>query len=76
MKDEVFTCCICGIELPGDGWGIGTNNPDEAAWKTEDGEVVFGNFKPEDRCCDLCNQKYVIPGRMLMLAKQRAAENN
>lgn len=66
-----FICCICGsLES---GWG---NNPESAAWKTEDGKVVFGKFKSEDRCCDLCNTRFVIPGRILALAKQRKSEDN
>lgn len=61
-------CCICGKALKDYG-----NNPEGAVWKTKDEEIVFGKFKPEDRCCDLCNEKYVIPGRLIALGKQRIA---
>ena len=75
MKDEVFTCCICGaLEA---GWG---NNPDGAAWRdyNDKGElvVVRPTFKLEDRCCDRCNQAFVIPGRILAMQEARQAEKN
>lgn len=61
-------CCICGKEI--DGFG---NNPDGAAWKKEDGSVEFASFKPHERCCNSCNGKYVVPGRIyrFVLAKRR-----
>lgn len=59
-------CCICGKPLEGYG-----NNPDGAVWKEPTGELVMGEFDPEDRCCDECNNKYVIPGRIYRLDQKR-----
>lgn len=52
-------CCICGKEIEGFG-----NNPDEARWKNPDGSVEQPKFSEGDKCCDECNWKFVIPGRM------------
>lgn len=59
-------CCICGIELDGHG-----NNPDGAAWKNEQGEVVTPEFDITDRCCDGCNIRYVLPGRLYRMNKNK-----
>lgn len=56
----MIRCCICGKQLPN---FMCTNNPAGAAWK-KDGKVELLEFGPEDRCCDGCNQKFVIPGRI------------
>lgn len=58
-------CCICGCNLEGYG-----NNPDGAMWKNNLGEIEEPEFGPEDRCCDLCNQRYVIPGRLYKLNRR------
>lgn len=55
-------CCICGEEIEGCG-----NNPAGAMWKDQDGNIVEPEFGPEDRCCNFCDQRYVIPGRMYKL---------
>lgn len=55
-------CCICGCNLEGYG-----NNPDGACWKDEEGNIVEAEFSADDRCCDLCDQMYVIPGRIYRL---------
>jgi len=60
MKKEI--CCICGKPIEGFG-----NNPDGALWRTEEGDIEGRDFKPNERCCDECNMKYVIPGRMYRL---------
>ena len=52
------TCCICKGPLENE-WG---NNPTGAVIKGRKKE-----FKPEDRCCDSCNAKFVIPGRLLKI---------
>ena len=52
-------CCICHKEIKGFG-----NNPEGAVWKTHDGKIEMPEFKAEDRCCDECNQKYVITARI------------
>jgi len=66
MENEIKVCCICGSKFSG--WG---NNPDGAAWKDElSGEVVIGEFNSDDRCCDECNSRYVIPGRLYLMNKR------
>lgn len=59
---DVFTCCICGKVCQG--WG---NNPAGAMLRDDEGNVVELSFQPEDECCDECNQRYVIPGRLYKL---------
>ena len=59
-------CCICGCQLEGYG-----NNPDGAVWKDEQGNIVEATFNPDDRCCDLCDSVYVIPGRIYRYQKAR-----
>ena len=65
-----FKCCLCGGLF--DGYG---NNPQGAAYKDENGEIVFPDFKDNDRCCDMCDSTYVIPGRLYKLAKIREKQN-
>ena len=62
MANEKKYCCICGKPLEGFG-----NNPDGAVWKTPDGETQFPEFEANDRCCDICDSRYVIPGRLYRL---------
>lgn len=55
-------CCICGEIFKGYG-----NNPQGALdknWKPK-------KFKPEDRCCDTCNEKFVIPGRIYLMFERK-----
>jgi len=54
-------CCICGCEINNI---YGENNPRGAMWKDEDGNIVEPTFGPEDVCCNDCNNRYVIPGRI------------
>lgn len=65
-RNEKKICCICGAEF--EGWG---NNPEGAMWKTSEGDIVdYDNdfpYNSEDRCCDECNERYVIPGRLYKL---------
>ncbi len=63
-------CCICGCELEGFG-----NNPQGACWKDKRGEIVEAEFDTECRCCDECNQLYVIPGRIYRMNKAKRGEN-
>lgn len=60
-KEKKFiNCCICGRPIiEGEG-----NNPDGAVWKNEQGDIIEGVFKDTDECCDSCNNKYVIAGRL------------
>lgn len=64
--EKKFICCLCYNIC--DGYG---NNPDGAVWKTEDGKIEIFNGSPAARCCDECNTKYVIPGRMYLMVKNR-----
>ena len=58
MDNGVKTCCICGKTF--EGWG---NNPDPITDKD-------GNLFPESaRCCDECNNEYVIPARLIEIYK-------
>ena len=52
---ENYKSCICGKECTGF-----VNNPNGAVDETK--HLIKWN--PEDRCCDECNHKYVLPGRM------------
>lgn len=58
-KMKKTKCCICGSEFNGYG-----NNPDGAMCKDEKGNPVVMEFNEKDRCCDDCNNKFVIPGRI------------
>jgi len=55
MEDLVFTCCICDKTVQGYG-----NNPEP---------INHSNHLNNDdaRCCDDCNNMYVVPARMLQL---------
>lgn len=67
-KTPTFTCCLCGGHFIGYG-----NNPDGAVYRNDKGEIVMPEFKEDDRCCDDCDNKYVIAGRMyrMQLARQK-----
>jgi hypothetical protein len=62
-------CCICGVEINGYG-----NNPEGAMWKDEKGNIVEPEFESDCRCCDMCNQMYVIPGRLYKLKHRHDKE--
>ena len=68
---EFENCCICNKKIIGYG-----NNPDGACWKDTDGKIVVGTFTVNDRCCDECNSKFVIPGRLYLLYQNRNNNNN
>lgn len=53
-----YKCCICKSTFEGYG-----NNPQGAL----DKNYKQKKFKPEDRCCDECNNKFVIPGRIYLM---------
>ena len=52
---KTYICCICGKTQEGFG-----NNPNGAV--DENKKLI--TWGEEDRCCDDCNAKYVLPGRM------------
>ena len=62
-------CCICGCQLTGTG-----HNPDGAIWRNAAGELESANFEPNDRCCDKCNENYVIPGRLYRINRENRKE--
>jgi len=69
MKKELI-CCICGNVIKKDGCpDYFGNNPNGAMWKDLDGNICEPTFNPDDRCCDECDNKYVIPGRLYRYAK-------
>ena len=55
-RSKMHICCICGKEYKGYG-----NNPYPVGWDV---------FSEEDRCCNECNMKYVIPARISRLAER------
>lgn len=67
-QEKLFICCICNSLNAGFG-----NNPEGAAWQTEDGKIEMPEFSNHDRCCNACNSSYVIPGRLYRI---RLAEQN
>ena len=62
-RSFIFKCCICGKQSKG--WG---NNPDGAMWIDDNGKYVTPKFKDNDRCCNDCDNRYVIPGRLYRYA--------
>ena len=64
-------CCICGIEINGYG-----NNPQGAVWKTPEGEIFEAEFDADARCCDECNTRFVIPGRIYRMNKEHKHDSN
>ena len=61
MKNEKF-CCICGKKIVGYG-----NNPEGAMWKDKKGNIVEYEYQKGDVCCDDCNMRYVLVGRIYKL---------
>ena len=59
-------CCLCGCDIEDYG-----NNPAGAKYKDEEGNIIAPTFTPEDRCCDICNSVYVIPGRLHSLLEKK-----
>lgn len=51
-------CCICGKQCENQ-WG---NNP----WPLKE--------KDTDRCCNECNENYVIPARIILSNKEKEGE--
>lgn len=59
MAKKVKRCCICGAVF--EDWDFG-NNPDPISFGEED-----------ERCCNDCNEKFVVPLRWYRLAKHDKA---
>lgn len=63
-------CCICGKDFNGYG-----NNPEGAAWRDPNtAAVIQPTFKEDDVCCNNCNEKFVIPGRMYSLYNKKEGD--
>lgn len=62
-----MVCCICGKPIT----MRESNNPDGAMWRDPDTNELV-EFEPEadDRCCDDCNGRYVIPGRLYKMSRR------
>lgn len=52
-------CCICGKEIKNFG-----NNPYGAINRI--GKII--HWEAGDECCNQCNEKYVIPGRLAAIS--------
>jgi hypothetical protein len=60
---ELTKCCICSEFFEGHG-----NNPypvKNMRWKLIEGE----DFKEDEECCNVCNDKVVIPKRLEEMLK-------
>ena len=66
MRARNYICCICGNHCQGYG-----NNPAGAMMRDDEGNVVELSFQPEDECCNDCNTRYVIPGRIYKMSRGR-----
>lgn len=60
-------CAICGKTIT----MRECNNPAGAMWRDpETNELVEFEPHTEDVCCDDCNSRYVIPGRLYKLSRR------
>lgn len=57
--EELYRCCLCGHIYSGYG-----NNPEGAVALNRLNQVELLEFDDDDRCCDDCNSRFVIPGRL------------
>lgn len=55
-----MNCCICGKDMEGY-----ANNP-QGALNKDAQEIIWNE---NDRCCNECNTKFVIPGRIAKIFK-------
>ena len=55
-----MNCCICGKDMEGY-----ANNP-QGALNKDAQEIIWNE---NDRCCNKCNTKFVIPGRIAKIFK-------
>ena len=65
MLDKEYVCCICGDIFNGYG-----NNPWGAIQPEPNGVIKELEFNDNDRCCDECNNQFVIPGRLWHMRKR------
>lgn len=55
-------CCICESNLQDAGY-----DPAGALWRDSEGNIVTFKFEADDRCCNSCYERYVLPGREYQL---------
>lgn len=76
MEKKQLYCCICGQLITKEGCpDYFGNNPDGAMYYDLFGRFCTPTFKEDDRCCDECDEKFVIPGRLYRLIKEAKGEN-
>lgn len=62
-------CCICGCNIENI---MGENNPAGAMWRDPiTNEIVEFEPEVEDVCCNDCNSRYVIPGRIYKMTHKK-----
>ena len=66
QNEKQRNCCICGTLVNGYG-----HNPQGAMWKDGEGNICEPQYNIGERCCDNCNVRYVIPGRLELLKRWR-----
>ena len=66
MKKKKLHCCICGKEIEGYG-----NTPDGAIVGTT---LKRAQWEQDQRCCNECNEKYVVPGRIALSQLKQVVE--
>lgn len=70
--EKKLLCCICGQPIVKEGCpNYFGNNPDGAMWKDANGNICEPTFNIDARCCDACDEKFVIPGRMYKFYQMR-----
>jgi hypothetical protein len=69
METKKLICCICGAYIEGYG-----NNPEGAMYYDLFNRLCTPTFKEDERCCDACNEAFVIPGRIYRLIKNTKGE--
>ena len=68
---EKHICCICKKEFEGYG-----NNPYGAIWLNANNEIERPKFNENDRCCDECNWRYVVVGRLYDVTHKDSEKDN
>ncbi len=68
---EKKKCCICGALIVGYG-----NDPVGAMWLDENDKPRRPSWKSTDRCCEKCNMKYVVTGRLFQIYHKKKSMQN
>jgi hypothetical protein len=69
METKKLYCCICGCQIQGYG-----NNPEGAMFYDLFGRLCTPTYNDNERCCDVCNDTFVIPGRFYRLIQNIKGE--